>query len=264
MGKEAVRIGEAGFYISPSGQRVEIGEVVASAVAKTQAYPAETPVAKAAPGAHPTHISVANETTLSAARRLIEKGLNTAVLNFASATSPGGGFLEGGRAQEEYLARSSCLYQCIRGNPMYRYHREHYNPFCSDYMVYSPAVPVVRGDDGVLLEKPYTVSIITSAAVNAERLSEDRKREISTVMQRRIVKVLGIGVAHGHDGIVLGAWGCGAFGCDATEIAKLFRQALVEPFRGAFREVIFAIVDWSSEKRFIGPFEKVFGKAAPQ
>ena len=58
--------------------------------------------------------------------------------------------------------------------------------------------------------------------------------------------------------IVLGAWGCGAFGNDSSEIAQLFQRALEENFKGAYRQVIFAILDWSSGKRFIGPFQRIF------
>ena len=62
------------------------------------------------------------------------------LLNFASAKSPGGGFLNGARAQEEYLARSSCLYQCIRWNPMYAFHRANDDPLYTDYAIYSPGL----------------------------------------------------------------------------------------------------------------------------
>ncbi len=61
-------------------------------------------------------------------------------------------------------------------------------------------------------------------------------------MWSRILKVLAAGVHHGHDSIVLGAWGCGAFGNRSSEIAPLFRKALEASFRGAYRRVAFAIV----------------------
>jgi uncharacterized protein (TIGR02452 family) len=58
--------------------------------------------------------------------------------------------------------------------------------------------------------------------------------------------------------VVLGAWGCGVFGNDPSEIAHLFHGALVGPFLGLFSQVVFAILDWSSEKRFIDLFQQVF------
>ncbi|MGD0005729.1 MAG: TIGR02452 family protein [Anaerolineaceae bacterium] len=258
MGREAVTIGEMASYQAPSGRIIDLKEEIAHAVQGTKSYPPDLPLMTSFTGEHSTYIEVTNETTLSAAIRLVQQSVKTVVLNFASATNPGGGFLSGARAQEEYLARSTCLYQCIRDNPMYAYNRANYSPFYSDYMLYSTEVTVIRGDDGILLEEPYAVSIITAAAVNANQVPAMRRQNISLVMWKRILRVLAVGVTNAHDGIVLGAWGCGAFGNDGTEIAGLFRKALESNFRGAYRRVTFAIVDWSSTKRFIRPFEEVF------
>ena len=52
--------------------------------------------------------------------------------------------------------------------------------------------------------------------------------------------------------------GCGAFGNDAYRTAKDFRQALENEFDEAFSDIAFAITDWSPERRFLGPFRKVF------
>ena len=47
-------------------------------------------------------------------------------------------------------------------------------------------------------------------------------------------------------------------GNDGRVIAELFRESLIDRFRGAFARVVFAIRDWSEEQRFIGPFEHAF------
>lgn len=199
-----------------------------------------------------------NETTLSGAQRFSRQGRSSVVLNFASATRPSGGFLNGARAQEEYLARSSGLYQCLRDHPMYAFHAQQDDPLYTDYVIYSPEVPVIRGDDGVLLEVPYTVSILTAPAMHADRVSPNRHEEINPAMWSRILKVLAVGLAHGHDAIVLGAWGCGAFGNDGEAIASLFRKALTENFQGAYRNIVFAILDQTRDHAFIGPFQRAF------
>ena len=100
--------------------------------------------------------------------------------------------------------------------------------------------------------------MITATAVHASRVSRESQKDISPVMWKRILKVLAMGTVHGHEAIVLGAWGCGAFGNDGTEIADLFRKALNLNFRGAYKRVVFTIVDWSPEKKFIRPFENAF------
>lgn len=258
FGHEAVEIGEHGEYRAPTGVTVDIKAILSAAIAGTVTYSPDNPLAEWGPGPHDTKIEVANETTLSAAKRLVEAGCSAVLLNFASAKSPGGGFLNGARAQEEYLARSSCLYQCIRSNPMYAFHRANEDPLYTDYAIYSPGVPVIRDDNGALLDQPYAISMITCPAAHASRLDPDRRAEIGPAMWRRILKVLALGIDHGHDGIVLGAWGCGAFGNDGQEIAHLFHNALTENFKGAYRRGIFAVVDWSPERRFIGPFESQF------
>src|SRR5208283_225998 len=150
FGHETVAIGEHGEYRTDAGVTVDIKAILSVAVAGTLSYPPDLPFAEWGPGPHDTRIEVANETTLSAGKRLIEAGCSPVLLNFASAKSPGGGFLNGALAQEEYLARSSCLYQCIRSNPMYAFHRANNDPLYTDYAIYSPGVPVIR-DDNVAL-----------------------------------------------------------------------------------------------------------------
>jgi len=257
-GREAVRITQSGEYRGPSGKVVNISRLVTGSVEGTVAYPPDRQVQVTEKGEYQTRISVANTTTLDAARGLIAEGLHPAVLNFASATNAGGGFLDGARAQEEYLARSSALYACIRDNAMYAFHRSRRDPLYTDYAIYSPDVPVFRDDDGSLLDEPYTAGMITCPAVNAGRMPPGRSDEIGPAMWGRILKVLAIGIKHAHDSIVLGAWGCGAFGNDGHQIARLFRRALKENFEGSYSQISFAVMDLSRDQRYIRPFREAF------
>lgn len=263
-GQEAEKIIQRGAYRAPTGALVSISHLLARATAGTTSYPPDIALPQTQVGGHRTQIEIANETTLAAVERLRAAGYHSVALNFASATHPGGGFLSGARAQEEYLARSSGLYACLQTHPMYAFHRGRHDPMYTDYVIYSPDVPVFRGDNGALLAAPYTVGIITSPAVNAAALPSDRQAEILPAMWTRILKVLAIGLRHAHDSIVLGAWGCGAFGNDSHAIAQLFQKALAENFRGVYRAVIFAIHDWSPGQRFIGPFRRVFAEGNEQ
>jgi len=257
-GRQAVQIIESGKYLAPSGRVVNVSQLVKPSIDGTVSYPPGQPFRESARGNYQTKISVENMTTLETARRLISEGCRPAVLNFASATNPGGGFLGGARAQEEYLARSSGLYACIKDNAMYAFHRSRRDPLYTNFAIYSPDVPVFRSDGGSLFDEPYTVGIITCPAVNAAKVDFGRKNEIGPAMWLRILKVLSIGVKHAHDSIVLGAWGCGAFGNDGHEISKLFHRALEQNFKGSYRQVVFAIVDWSRDRKFIGPFQEAF------
>src|SRR5262249_45111890 len=120
-------------------------------------------------------------------------------------------------------------------------------------------------DDGKLLEQPYLCAFITAPAVNAKVVLERtpaRRPAIRDAMWERILKVLAIATVQGHEALVLGAWGCGVFGNDSQTIAELFNKALTERFRGAFTRVVFAVLDWSEDKHFIGPFQRVFSQFA--
>lgn len=262
LGRETVAIIEAGRYTRGAGNVVEIGPLVRRAVEGTESYPPGCDLPIPGQPGRATAVEVANETTLVAAHRLVRAGYRPAALNFASAKNPGGGFLSGARAQEESLARSSALFACLDGNEMYDFHRARRDPMYTDYAIYSPDVPVFRADEGALLEEPYLCSFITCPAVNAKVVLQrdpSRREEIREAMRTRTAKVLAIAAIHRHEALVLGAWGCGVFGNDGREIAELFRVALAEQFVNRFSKVIFAVTDWSPERRFIGPFEEVFG-----
>lgn len=53
-------------------------------------------------------------------------------------------------------------------------------------------------------------------------------------------------------------WGCGVFGNDLDCMVKDFRYVLEEDFRGVFSDIVFVIMDWLLERRFLGFFCDVF------
>ena len=261
LGEEAVAISMAGRYLGPLGE-VNIAESVLDSRQRTVHFGPSHAHPEAIHGSHRTTYEVTNETTLSAHLRHQAKGYNVVSLNFASATQPGGGFLNGARAQEEYLCRSSALYVTLKDSPMYAYHRAKGHKLYSDAMIYSPEVPVFRDDEHRLLATPYQASFITSAACLTKHLAEPELSLVPEIMFNRMLKVLSVAQAHGHDSLVLGAWGCGAFGNDGNLIALFFDQALNQTFKGAFKEVTFAIVDTSPDLQFLSPFARRFQAAS--
>ncbi|MBM3869227.1 MAG: TIGR02452 family protein [Verrucomicrobia bacterium] len=264
MGREAMQIIELGLYATPTSRQVDIAEDIAEAVARTTHLPPDHRHTFPRTGEHATVIEVTEETSLAAARRHVDAGLRTVVLNFASPTVPGGGFLAGERAQEEYHCRSTALFACQADGPMYAFHLRQANALRSDAMIYSPDVPVFRGDDHELLEEPFKVAFVSAAACDARDVAPLDQPKIAGAMGARIVKVLAAAQANGHDALVLGAWGCGNFANDPALIADLFRQALQGPFHGAFRRVTFAVIDTSPERRCLSQFRLALGqKASP-
>jgi uncharacterized protein (TIGR02452 family) len=256
LGHSAVGAAREGRYRTDDDREVDWAEAVRTARAAKRGIP---PDALLPPPTEPpfpeTRVSVANETTLGAARRLTEAGFRPLALNFANGVSPGGGFLTGALAQEEVLCRSSALHATLQDDPMYDTHRRRTDYESSDWAILSPDVPVFREDDGTSLGTPWRLSFITCAAPYAPRVGQPRSGDL---LRRRIGRVLDIARAYGYDTLVLGAWGCGAFANDPARTAHDFRAALQGEFSGWFREVVFAITDWSPERRFLGPFRDAF------
>ncbi|MEL6190261.1 MAG: TIGR02452 family protein, partial [Myxococcota bacterium] len=258
---ETVEITEKGAYTSPAGAVVDLRGAIEASLRGTVTYLPEGDIPETS-GAHATRIEVFNETTLEGAERLAaESSEPVAVLNFASAFHPGGGFLSGAQAQEESLARASALAHLLDGHEMYAVNRELGNPLHTDHLIFTPGVPVFRDDDGRLLEQPQLVSMLTAPAVNAKRVAKEyphRVPEIPTVMERRIHRVLGALAQQGCGYVVLGAWGCGVFGNDPTMIASLFDKALAEGFAGVFQRVRFSVLDLSVEQATYQAFKRPF------
>ena len=262
LGKSAVKAATAGYYLDSTGAKVDWSDAVESACAGKRSIPPDEVLPSTAVAAfESTSVQVTNETTLGASQRLIKSGLRPLALNFANGVSPGGGFLFGALAQEEAICRSSGLYPTLLGDPMYDAHRERELPDSTDWSIYSPNVPIFRGDDGVELSQPWLLSILTCAAPYAPAIGQP---ESGDLLEKRIHRVLEIARSLGYTSMVLGAWGCGAFDNDVKRTAKDFRKALRSDLGRAFSDIVFAITDWSGERRYLGAFRDVFSLSPEQ
>jgi uncharacterized protein (TIGR02452 family) len=259
---ETLSICALGNYIAPSGASVEITPLVTAAVNGTAlyrpAYLEQMPVPGVA-GAAPPAIEVTSDTTAEASRRLVEAGVPSVVaLNFASARNVGGGFLNGAEAQEEDLCRASALYPCLeRQLEYYDANRANHSALYTDHAIWSPEVPFFRGDDGKLLERPFTVSIITMPAPNRAEVRRDPEQleALREAYRRRTVQVMKIAAHRGHRTLVLGAWGCGAFRNEPADAVDAFEAAL-RASAGAFERVVFAVF----ERKHDGPNRRAFSR----
>ncbi len=100
ISNETLQILESGVYNGLDGA-VTTKEDLKSAVSGTILYTEEdlADTYDAISGNYDTMITVTNETTLEAARHVVEAGaVDPCCLNFASAKNPGGGFLGGSQA----------------------------------------------------------------------------------------------------------------------------------------------------------------------
>ncbi|MFI1281069.1 TIGR02452 family protein [Streptomyces sp. NPDC020858] len=268
IARENSEILAAGGYRTRSGRQVALAAALVEAKAGTRIYgPNQViPDEKLVGGGDGTAVEVTGESSTVAARRLATdpaagpEGVPVAVLNFASARNPGGGYVRGAKAQEEALCRASALYETLLEAPeYYEVHRAERSTFYTDRVIHSPAVPVFRDDRGELLETPFRAGFLTSPAPNAgtiRRQEPERVAEIPGALVRRAELVLEVAALHGYRRLVLGAWGCGVFQNDPAEVAEAFRGLLAGRFAGVFERVVFGVLDRKPESR--EAFERAF------
>ncbi|KIY44997.1 hypothetical protein FISHEDRAFT_67243 [Fistulina hepatica ATCC 64428] len=222
------------------------------------------------PNAAPSSIDVVNLDSYTAARDLIKAHSDAdgkiAVLNLASDMKPGGGWLRSlTKTQEEALCYSSTLYSTLK---------ERYYPWPnvgpgSTAGVFSPGVVIFKDDldhqcMDLPLEERRVVSVITVAAPCAPHLSPDRTRfRDKSVLNdfREKVRLVYRMTAHNRkDYLVLGAMGCGAYGCPPEQVANEMKAILSSPeFAGWFKRVVFAVYGNPGLPSSIGNFN-VFKK----
>lgn len=238
-------------------------ECVAASVAGTVLYPAGAAPALDKPRfPEGTLVTVSRRRTLEAAVNYLDAHpqARVAVLNFASATNPGGGVTSGSRAQEEAICRCSTLYPALCADALrrgfYDFHRARHDVRYTDACIYTPGVTVVKTDEALprrlepgdwkqvdvltcaapnLRQKPYNAMNPGSGA--AIRVSDRELLELHLSRGRQILRVA---AHHGAEAVILGAFGCGAFRNPPTVVAQAYR-ALMDEFDGQFRAVEFAV-----------------------
>ncbi|KAI3548900.1 hypothetical protein CABS01_11889 [Colletotrichum abscissum] len=231
----------------------------------------------------PFHIRLQVADTLTAAHALVtekaesnrpvdisNKEPRVAVLNMASPLTPGGGFVNGAGSQEESLCMRTTLLPSLK---------DEYYRLPELGAIYTPDVLVFRDEDADdVLEKRdrWFVDCISAAMLRNPEIERDEDTGFSHYVQekdRQLILekmkiVLRICQLKGIKKIVLGAWGCGAYGNPVAEVAKAWKKALLPRNDGkgkkkgnketwsGIEEVVFAIKDTG----MADAFQEAFGK----
>jgi len=189
-----------------------------------------------------TRVTVSLIDTLSAALAL---GDDSAALNFANADFHGGGYYHGARAQEEDLCR--LLPQLIHSLEYVQYPIKQEEGEC---LVTRGLVAVRKVFDYAICPSQGQINMLT-AAMPCGDCGSPGSREWNATVNLRIRGVLWAARQAGFAKLVLGAWGCGAFGNPPDLVARLFREQLGSPeFRGSFSDIVFAIIDPRGDGNF--------------
>lgn len=179
-----------------------------------------------------------------------------AVLNLASDKLVGGGWTRGAMAQEEALCYRSSLSLSLKSS---------YYPWNAKQGLYTPDVVIIRSSltEGHRLLAPATpaaklpvVSVVSIAAIQNPKVSETHTTAGNKItiyanngdrdlMKQKMRLALRIAASRGHDSLVLGALGCGAYNNPVGEVVTAWEQVLTEAeFSGGWwKEVWFAVLD---------------------
>ncbi|CAG8518581.1 8234_t:CDS:2 [Funneliformis caledonium] len=208
-------------------------------------------------------IKVVEGDCLIRALELTREGFNPLVLNMASATNAGGGYKNGAGAQEENLFRRTNLYQYHERN------KKDWYPIPLLGGVYCPNATVIRSSEQEkyeFLEVPKVISFVAVAAMRRPKIIKDQSGEFTlspeakTITRHKIRSILNIGLIHGHDAIVLSAFGCGAYGNPPSTMAQLFYEIISTEYAGGgenlpktYRHISFAIFDDNNASKTHNP-----------
>ena len=243
-------------------QNTRLADVVQTAKAATKLYEADDYSGETAAKGSECRITVTRHKTFEAAMLIHAEHpeWKIAVLNFASATNPGGGVESGSSAQEESLCRCSTLYPTLDQEWLwqkyYLKNRDAHDNLHTDTCIYSPGVIICKTDDAYperMEEKDWvTVDVITCAAPNLRRrpgnihnpeygtVKTISPEELYRLHLQRAKHILHVAAVNDADALVLGAFGCGAFRNDPQVVAKAYADALPE-YKEYFRLIEFAV-----------------------
>jgi uncharacterized protein (TIGR02452 family) len=199
---------------------------------------------------------------------------NVVVLNMASPIRPGGGFLDGANSQEEFLCARTSLYPSL-WDSFYRLPDVGgvYTPDCLVFRDSTPEANDLAKRDRYFLD---VVSAGMFRFPDARGRSEDRDTSCTCgvsycdtdrdLVTRKMKAVMRIAESKGAERLVLGAWGCGAYGNPVKEVAKIWRKVLAGGPRqrkpnaerwDGIKEIVFAIPDRSMVREFERAFTDI-------
>ena len=212
--------------------------------------------------------SLARKRTEDVSFLLPEGSKPVLVLNLANPVNPGGGVRNGAKAQEEDLCRKSSLLLSLESRKAaqyYQYNQSLHSYMGSDAIMITPQVEIIMDENGDLLPESVVVAVMTCAAPmikkGLEGLSDQQYQDM---LYSRITGMLKVAAHLEYQVLVLGAFGCGAFGNDAKVVSDLFYKALKEfdydgmKAKDFFRRIDFAVLDRTPDQYNFKEFSRNF------
>lgn len=224
-------------------------------------------------------VVVSGKRSLEAAESYAKQGMKVCVLNFASATNPGGGVVNGSSAQEECICRCTTLYPCLNTETMwqqfYEPHRKLGNPLYNNDCIYTPDVCVFKSDisfpETLSVEEWWSVNILTCAAPNLRERPSNAMNpcagnvaakvtpaELEELLTARIKRIFEVAAHEDNEVLILGAFGCGAFRNPPELVAKVFYKVMKD-YIDYFEVIEYAVYHTEREIANYEAFKKIMG-----
>ena len=230
-------------------------------------------------------IVVSKKRSLEAARSYLDQ--KVCVLNFASATNPGGGVENGSNAQEEAICRCSTLFPCMSDSKVVnQFHYKHQaelkvgqiNVLYNDDCIYTPNVLIFKTDTTypkLMLEKDwYIIDVISCAAPNLRKKPSNymnpnggnmavsiKASELLNLHMKRMRRILDIAKNNKEEVVILGAFGCGAFQNSPDVVAEAMAR-VIKDYIYDFKVIEFAIYCSPNDKRNYDVFNRRLSRIA--
>lgn len=211
---------------------------------------------------------------------LKDTGREPILVNYANYTHPGGGFLRGAYAQEEFLCHHSLLYPVLDGfnNSWYANHRRDTNgmlfrneamitsnmPFARDFNTLTKGniVPDFYGEEELNEDVALATVLTIAAPINMYNDTPEKKRMNKEAFIKRIEFMFKVAAdasaGFSQDMLITGPFGCGAFKQNPKLCSSVMRRLIDTTYRGTFECVVFAIPDRNSDNY------KAFKEAFPE
>eukprot|EP00413_Alexandrium_margalefii_P022605 CAMPEP_0204569004 /NCGR_PEP_ID=MMETSP0661-20131031/37502_1 /ASSEMBLY_ACC=CAM_ASM_000606 /TAXON_ID=109239 /ORGANISM="Alexandrium margalefi, Strain AMGDE01CS-322" /LENGTH=315 /DNA_ID=CAMNT_0051577067 /DNA_START=34 /DNA_END=981 /DNA_ORIENTATION=- len=232
-------------------EELRVGLAQAEYQAFSLSYPAPAPCAS--PKTPQPLLCTVELDTLTAGAALAALGLRPVALNMANERNCGGIWTHMRGSQEECLFHSSSLPLSLwphrraadgrlpglplaRGSPFY--------PLSEAGIIYSPRVLATHtlGRQRLPQEDRFELAVVSAAAQDLRWWTPGSTRFNASLLREKMRTVLSVAAAKGHDAVVLGAFGCGAFKNDPDAVAAACAELLSSEFAGQFRVVAFAVI----------------------
>lgn len=175
-------------------------------------------------------IEVKELDTVQAAKELLDDGLNPVILNMANRHLPAAGCMRGNTQEENLFGRSN----------MMNYHLPAFYPLnlSRGEGIYLSKAVFIRDPIGKLLPERDHVKVSSISMAYPDLNSEKYNEEVAETL---MISLLYQAQQLGHDSVVLGAWGCGAFRHNPVVVSNLFKKIINKYFQKSFKKLVFAI-----------------------